>query len=102
MNLIDNLKQPDENSRSVSIGKGRFTQDLHVANTDLLVSTENITRWDNIVVAPTNIVANEINYGTLADTISTARISNAMTLSDETIDRIAERVYNLIRQRGLE
>lgn len=69
----------------------------------LNISTDDSSTYDwNMATVP-SIISNNISTGSLRINdlaIETTRTS--VNLSDETINEIAERVYNLIRQRGIE
>lgn len=65
---------------------------LSVDSSNLFVRSSDISRWDTI---------DSTRVGTLTASVDAIRMS-PVELSDETIDRIAERVYELIRQRGIE
>lgn len=60
----------------------------------------NSTTYDWDTTSIPSIISNNPSTGILSDSISISRAQ--VDLSDETINTIAERVYNLIRQRGIE
>jgi len=83
MNLIDNLIQPEK----------------QINTTPHLSAGDHIIDW-SMAINPGNIITDTNRYGTLTANATSSISRNE--LSDETINRIAERVYELIRQRGLE
>lgn len=80
MNLVDSLNNINQELR----------ENVLIAN----------TTYDWNITSLGNIISENSSVGILSDSISITRAQ--VDLSDETINTIAERVYNLIRQRGTE